>query len=142
VFSTFGVTHVAMIADVSVDENDQIHVHRVVCAVNCGLAVNPDNVKAQIEGGIVFGLSAALYGEITLEGGAVQQTNFHDYPILRLDAMPEIEVHILPSESKPTGIGEMGVPPIAPAIANAIFALTGKRLRRIPFTPEALRATP
>ncbi len=140
VFSTFGVTHVAMIADVSVDENDQVHVHRIVSAVDCGTAVNPDNVKAQIESGIAFGLSAALYGEITVEGGAVQQTNFHDYPILRLDAMPEVEVYVLSSDAAPTGIGEMGVPPVAPAVANAIFALTGKRLRRIPFTPDALRA--
>ena len=142
VFSTFGVTHVAMIADVSVDESDQVHVHRIVCAVDCGTVVNPDTVKAQIEGGIVFGLSAVLYGEITVRGGAVQQSNFHDYPILRFDAMPQIEVHILPSDSSPTGIGEMGVPPVAPAVSNAIFAATGKRLRKLPFTPDALRSAP
>jgi isoquinoline 1-oxidoreductase beta subunit len=142
VFSTFGVTHVAMIADVSVDESDQVHVHRIVCVVDCGTVVNPDTVKAQIEGGIVFGLSAALYGEITVRGGAVQQSNFHDYPILRFDAMPQIEVHILPGDSLPTGIGEMGVPPVAPAIANAIFAATGKRLRKLPFTPDALQSAP
>jgi isoquinoline 1-oxidoreductase beta subunit len=142
VFSTFGVTHVAMIADVSVDESDQVRVHRIVSAVDCGTVVNPDTVKAQIEGGIAFGLSAALYGEITVKGGAVEQHNFHDYPILRFDAMPQVEVYILPSSSSPSGIGEMGVPPVAPAIANAIFAATGKRLRKLPFTPEALRSAP
>jgi len=139
-FATFGVTHVAQVADVSVDTNGNVHVNRVVCAVNCGLAINPDTVKAQIEGGIVFGLTAALKSGIIIENGRVQHSNFHDYPILRMDEMPVIEVHIIPSEKKPTGIGEMGVPPIAPAVANAVYAATGKRVRHLPIVPEDLTA--
>lgn len=136
--STFSVTHVAMVAEVSV-ENGEVRVHRVVCAVDCGTAVNPDTVEAQMEGGIAFGLSALLHGEITLENGRVQQSNFHDYPVLRMDEMPAVEVYIVPSDAAPTGIGEMGVPPIAPAVLNAVFAATGLRLRRIPIRPEDLR---
>jgi isoquinoline 1-oxidoreductase beta subunit len=134
--ATFGVTHVADVAEVSVDSQGEVRVERVVCAVNCGKAVNPDNVKAQMESGMVFGLTAALMGGVTVEKGRIKQTNFHDAPILRMDQMPKIEVYIVESENIPTGIGEMGVPPIAPAVANAIFAATGKRLRRIPFRPE------
>ena len=105
----------------------------MVCAVDCGIAVNPDNVRAQMEGGIGFGLSAALYGAITLKNGAVEQSNFHDYPVLRIDEMPKVEVHIVPSTDKPTGVGEPGVPPvIAPAVANALAAATGQRLRNLP----------
>ena len=100
-----------------------------MCAVDCGIAVNPDVVRAQMEGGIGFGLSAALYGEITLKDGAVEQSNFHDYPVLRIDEMPEVDVHIVPSAEKPTGVGEPGVPPIAPAVANALAAATGQRVR-------------
>lgn len=135
VYSTFNVTHVAHVVEVSVDDQGNVQVQRVVCAVDCGRVVNPDTVKMQMEGGIVFGLSAALYGEITVENGEVQQTNFNDYPVLRFDAMPVVEVYIVESDRNPTGVGEMGVPPIAPALANAIFAATGKRLRRIPFRP-------
>jgi len=130
-YSTFSVTHVAQVVEVSV-ENGKVRVHRVVCAVNCGRVINPDAVKAQMEGGIVFGLSAALYGEITVEGGRVTQSNYHDYPILRFDECPEIEVYIVDSDKGPTGTGEMGVPPAAPALMNAIFAATGKRIRRFP----------
>jgi isoquinoline 1-oxidoreductase beta subunit len=101
--------------------------------------VNPDTVRAQMEGGIVFGLTATLKAGITIENGRVQQSNFHDYPLLRMDEMPAIEVHIVPSDERPTGIGEMGVPPVAPAVANAVFAATGKRVRRIPIQPEDLR---
>jgi isoquinoline 1-oxidoreductase beta subunit len=109
-----------------------IRVHRVVCAVDCGRAINPTTIRAQMEGGIAFGLSAALYGQITLEHGRVQQSNFHDYPVLRLDAMPVVEVHIVPSSAPPSGIGEPGTPLVAAALCNALFALTGRRLRSLP----------
>lgn len=125
-------SYVAQVAEVSVDKNGAIRVHRVVCAVDCGRVVNPDTVKAQMEGGIIFGLTAALKDEITLDRGRVQQRNFHDYPMLRINEAPEIEVYIVPSTENPTGVGEPGVPPVAPALANAIFAATGKRIRRLP----------
>jgi isoquinoline 1-oxidoreductase beta subunit len=108
-------------------------VERVVCAVDCGIAVNPDVIRAQMEGGIGFGLGAALFGEITLEKGRVQQSNFHDYRSLRIDDMPKVEVHVVPSSEPPTGVGEPGVPLVAPAAANAYFHLTGQRVRRLPF---------
>ena len=122
---------VAEVADVSVD-GGRVRVHKVVCAVDCGIAINPWNVEAQMESAIIFGLTAALHGELTLENGRVQQSNFHDYPVLRMDETPEIEVHIVKSSEPPTGVGEPGVPPIAPAVANALFALTGKRIRKLP----------
>ncbi len=125
-------SYVGQVAEVSVDKDGMPHVHRVVCAVDCGRVINPDSVKAQMEGGIVFGLTAALKDAITLEGGRVQQRNFHDYPMLRINEAPEIEVHIVTSNEAPTGVGEPGVPPVAPAVANAIFAATGKRIRRLP----------
>jgi isoquinoline 1-oxidoreductase subunit beta len=125
-------SYVAQVAEVSVDKKGAVRVHRMVCAVDCGRVVNPDTVKAQMEGGIDFGLTAALKGEITLDRGRVQQRNFHDYEMLRINEAPEIEVHIVPSEEKPTGVGEPGVPPVAPAVANAIFAATGKRVRKLP----------
>jgi isoquinoline 1-oxidoreductase beta subunit len=124
-------TYVAQIAEVSVD-NGKVRVHRVVCAVDCGPVVNPLTVEAQMQSGIVFGLSAALHGELTLKNGRVQQSNFHDYPALRLPETPQLEVHIVPSTDKMGGCGEPGTPPIAPAVANAVFALTGKRLRQLP----------
>jgi len=114
-------------------------VHRVVCAVDCGRVVNPDTVKAQMEGGIIFGLSAALKGAITLDKGRVEQRNFHDYQMLRMHEAPEIEVHIVPSTEPPTGVGEPGVPPVAPAVANAIFAATGRRIRRLPIHAAELQ---
>lgn len=138
--ATFGVTHVAYVAEVSVDEDGKVHVHRVVAAVDCGQVVNPDNVAAQIEGGIAFGLTAALKAEATLKDGRIQQSNFHDYPILQINEMPLVEVYIVESNERPSGMGEMGVPPIAPAVANAIFAATGKRIRHIPIRAEDLRA--
>jgi len=104
----------------------------MVCAVDCGMVVNADNVTAQMQSGIAFGLTAALKAQATIKNGRVQQTNFHDYPILRMDEMPVIEVYIVPSDRPPSGIGEMGVPPVAPAVANAVFAATGKRIRHIP----------
>jgi isoquinoline 1-oxidoreductase beta subunit len=132
-------SYVAQVAEVSVDEDGTVHVHRVVAAVDCGRVVNPDTVKAQIEGGIIFGLTAALKTEITLDKGRVQQRNFHDYPMMRMFEAPEIEVYIVPSTDKPTGVGEPGVPPVAPAVVNAIFAATGKRVRRLPIKAEDLR---
>jgi isoquinoline 1-oxidoreductase beta subunit len=140
VFSTWGASHVAMVAEVSV-EAGQVRVHRVVCGVDCGLVVNPDGVIAQIEGGVVFGLSALLHQEITLDKGRVQQSNFHDYPILRLDETPQIEVYLVESTATvPSGIGEMADPVIAPAVANAIYQITGKRIRQIPIRPADLQA--
>jgi isoquinoline 1-oxidoreductase beta subunit len=130
VHESFG-SAVAQAAEVSVD-GGRIRVHRVVCAVDCGPVVNPDGVEAQMQSGVVFGLSAALYGEITFRDGQVEQSNFHDYPVLRLADMPRIEVRIAKSNEKMGGIGEPGTPPIAPAVANAVFALTGKRLRSLP----------
>jgi len=138
--ATFGVTHVAYVAEVSVDEDGKVHVHRVVAAVDCGQVVNPDNVAAQIEGGIAFGLTATLKAEATLKDGRIQQSNFHDYPILQMNEMPLVEVYIVESDQGPSGMGEMGVPPIAPAVANAVFAATGKRIRHIPIRPEDLKA--
>jgi isoquinoline 1-oxidoreductase beta subunit len=107
-------------------------VHRVVAAVDCGRVVNPSIVEAQIEGGIVYGLTAALKGEITIEHGRVKQSNFHDYSMLRMSEMPAVEVHIVPSTESPTGVGEPGTPPIAPAVANAIRAATGAPVRSLP----------
>jgi isoquinoline 1-oxidoreductase beta subunit len=107
-------------------------VHRVVCAIDCGTVVNPGIVAQQMESGIVFGLTAALHGRIDIEHGAVRQSNFPDYPMLRLADCPAIETHIVPSTRAPCGVGEPGVPPIAPALANALFALTGTRLRSLP----------
>ena len=139
-YATFGRTHVAQVAEVTVKPSGNLHVSRVVCAVKCGTVVNPDTVMAQIQGGIVFGLTAALKAEITVKNGRVEQSNYHDHPILRMDEMPVIEVHIVPSDNPPSGIGEMGVPPIAPAVANAIYAATGKRIRSLPIRAEELAA--
>jgi isoquinoline 1-oxidoreductase subunit beta len=130
---------VAQVAEASVSPAGEVRIHKVVCAVDCGRAVNPSTVEAQMESGIVFGLSAALYGAITLKNGRVEQSNFHDYPVLRIDAMPVIEVHIVPSSEAPSGIGEPGVPPVAPAVANAVFVATGKRIRRLPIDPSELK---
>jgi isoquinoline 1-oxidoreductase beta subunit len=132
VAESFG-SYVAQVVDVSVDQG-AIKVERVICAVDCGTAVNPDVIKAQMEGGIGYGLSAILKGEITLKDGVVEQTNFDGYEVLHLDEMPEVEVHILPSKEGPTGVGEPGVPPIGPAVANAVFAATGKRIRLLPMS--------
>jgi isoquinoline 1-oxidoreductase beta subunit len=134
-------TYVAEVAEVSVEEDGTLHVHRVVCAIDCGIVINPDEVTAQMEGGIVMGLTAALKGEITLEKGRVVQNNFDAYPLLTMREMPKVEVHIVPSTEAPTGVGEPGLPPIAPAVANAIFAATGKRIRRLPIRPDDLSAT-
>jgi isoquinoline 1-oxidoreductase beta subunit len=130
VHESFG-SAVSQAAEVSVDKG-RIRVHRVACAVDCGPVVNPDGVEAQMQSGIVYGLSAALYGQITLRDGRVEQSNFHDYPVLRMLDMPRVEVRIVRSNEKMGGVGEPGTPPIAPAVANAVFALTGTRLRRLP----------
>ncbi|MEJ2175921.1 MAG: molybdopterin-dependent oxidoreductase [bacterium] len=125
---------VAQVADVSLDDIGKPKVHRVVCVIDCGTAVNPGIIAQQMEGGIVFGLTAALFGQIDIRAGRVRQTNYPDYPLLGLAATPEIETYIVPSSAPPTGVGEPGVSPIAPAVANALFALTGKRLRNLPLT--------
>jgi isoquinoline 1-oxidoreductase beta subunit len=125
-------SYVAEVAEVTVNADGSFKVDRVVCAVDCGVAINPDQVKAQMEGGVGFGLAAALHSAITFKDGRVEQSNFHDYPALRINEMPKVEVHIVPSVQAPTGVGEPGVPPIAPAVANAIFNATGKRVRSLP----------
>jgi isoquinoline 1-oxidoreductase beta subunit len=135
---SFG-SFLAQVAEVSVDKNGKVRVHRVVCAIDCGRVVNPDTIEAQMEGGIVFGLSAALYGAITLKNGRVEQSNFHNYPLLRMNEMPKVEVYIVPSREALGGVGEPGVPPIAPAVANAVFAATGKRIRSLPIRPDMLK---
>jgi isoquinoline 1-oxidoreductase beta subunit len=123
---------VAQVAEVAVSDSGEVRVQRLVCAVDCGIVVNPDTVKAQIEGGAIFGVSGALYGEVTLEKGRVQQSNFHDVRVLRINEAPAIEVHLVRSGEAPGGIGEPGTAVTAPAIANAIFAATGKRFRKLP----------
>ncbi len=122
----------AQVAEVSVSADGSVRVHRVVCAVDCGPTVNVGQIEAQLQGGIVYGLTAALYGEITIERGRVKQSNFTDYPMMHINEMPVVEVHVVPSDDKQGGIGEPSVGPIAPAVGNAIFAATGKRVRRLP----------
>ncbi|HSR36107.1 MAG TPA: molybdopterin cofactor-binding domain-containing protein, partial [Desulfurivibrionaceae bacterium] len=132
---------VAQVAEVTI-ENNKIKVPRVVCAVDCGQVVNPDTIAAQMQSAIYFGMAAALHGSITFKNGRVEQSNFHDYKMPRLAEMPAVEVHIMPSKEKPGGIGEPGVPPIAPAIANAVFAATKTRLRAMPLTMAPPPAAP
>jgi isoquinoline 1-oxidoreductase beta subunit len=134
-------TYIAQVAEVTVAKDGSVRVERVVVAIDCGQVINPDMVKAQMEGGIVFGLTATLYGEITFEGGQTQQSNFNNYLMMRINEMPRVEVHIVPSHEPPGGCGEPPVPSIAPAVANAIFAATGKRLRRLPFQTQELAQT-
>jgi isoquinoline 1-oxidoreductase beta subunit len=138
VHKSFG-TYVAQVAEISLKPNVGLKVERVVCAVDCGIPVNPNVIRAQIEGGVGYGLGAILKGEITLDGGRVVQGNFDDYPVLTIDEMAVVEVHIVPSAERPTGVGEPGVPPIGPAVANAVFAATGKRIRVLPFSRNELR---
>ena len=122
---------VAQVAEVSVTEG-QIRVHRVVCAIDCGTVVNPDTVAQQVESSVLYGLSAALFGKIDIVGGVVQQSNFPAYPLVTLAQAPQVDTHIVPSTRPPAGVGEPAVPPVAPAVGNALFALTGKRLRALP----------
>jgi len=129
----------AQVAEVSVARDGKVKVHRVVAAIDSGWVVNPDTVAAQIEGAIYYGLNAALYGEITIRNGRVEQRNFNDYKMARMDEMPKVEVHILEGKGEQGGAGEPGTNPIAPAVCNAIFAATGKRIRKLPIKPEMLR---
>jgi isoquinoline 1-oxidoreductase beta subunit len=129
----------AHIAEVEVSRDGTVRVRRVVCAVDCGISVNPDTIQAQIQSAVMFGLTAALYGEITLKDGRVAQSNFDTYQILRMNEAPAVEVYIVPSREAPGGMGEAGTSAIVPAVANAIFAATGKRLRKMPIDPAALK---
>jgi isoquinoline 1-oxidoreductase beta subunit len=126
---------VCQVAEVSIVAG-QVKVHRVTCALDCGTIVHPDLVTAQVEGAILFGLSAALFGEVNIDGGKVRQSNFHDYRVARMPDSPVIDVHLMPRDAPPGGVGEVGTPPIAPAVANAVFTLTGKRVRRLPIVLE------
>src|ERR1700741_4004912 len=132
-------TYMAQVAEVEVAKDGAIRVRRVVCAVDCGTVVNPDTVQAQIQSGIIFGATAALYGEITLKNGRVEQTNFDTYQMIRINEAPAIEVHLVKNTERPGGMGEAGTSAIVPAIANAIFAATGKRLRKMPVDADALK---
>jgi len=135
IHESFG-SFVAIIAEVSI-QDEKVRVHKVDCAIDCGLAVNPDGVRAQMEGGIVFGISMALYGELTFSKGRVQQHNFYDYPIARMNDAPEINVYIVDSTEKMGGAGECFVPPTAPAIANAVFKATGRLIFDLPFSKRS-----
>ncbi|HJQ65927.1 MAG TPA: molybdopterin cofactor-binding domain-containing protein, partial [Gemmatimonadales bacterium] len=128
----FGETRVAEVAEVSVHPDGGVRVHRVVCAVDAGIVINPDTVESQTQSNVVYGLTATLYGEITLDRGRVVQSNFNQYPMLRMAEMPVIDVHLVPNDAPPSGVGEAALPPIAPAVCNAIYAATGKRIRRLP----------
>ncbi|UTH36420.1 xanthine dehydrogenase family protein molybdopterin-binding subunit [Pseudomonas sp. KHPS1] len=138
VHESFG-SFVAQVAEVTVKADGSYRLDRVVCAVDCGIAINPDVIRAQMEGGIGFALAAARHSAITLKEGRIEQSNFHDFQVLRMNEMPRVEVHIVPSAANPTGVGEPGVPPLAPALANALFAATGVRLRKLPF-PAQIKA--
>ena len=135
---SFAGSYVAIVAEVAVDADGSVTVKRVACAIDCGTAVNPDGVRAMAEGGINFALTPVLSGEITIADGAVAESNFNDYQVLRINQAPEIEVYLVPSSEPPAGMGETCVPPVAPAVANAVFAATGKRLRRLPIDPSLL----
>lgn len=137
VFGTF----MAQLAQVSVDKAGKVLVERVVCAVDCGIVVNPDTVQAQIQSAIVYGLTAALFGEITIRNGRVVQGNFHDYRALYINETPPIDVYIIDSNESPGGMGEPGTSASPPAVTNAIFAATGVRLRKLPIDPALLKAT-
>jgi len=133
-------TYMAQVAEVEVSRDGAVRVRRVVCAVDCGTVINPDTVQAQIESAVIFGITAALHGEITLKDGRVEQTNFDTYQMLRMNEAPAIEVHIVQSSEPPGGMGEAGTSAIVPAVVNAIFAATGKRLRKLPVDGSALKA--
>ena len=135
----FGETYIAQVAEVSVSNEGNVRVQRVVCAIDCGTMVNPDTVKAQMESGIIFGITAALFGEITIKNGRVEQSNFDDYRVLRINEVPVIDVHLVKSAKAPGGVGEPGTSAVMPAVANAIFAATGKRIRKLPIDSAQLR---
>ena len=136
--NAFG-TYMAQVAEVEVTEDGAVRVRRVVCAVDCGTVVNPDTVEAQIQSAVMFGVTAALYGEVTVKNGRIEQANFDSYPMLRMNEAPAVEVHIVQSSEAPGGMGEAGTSAIVPAVTNAIFATTGKRLRKLPVDPDVLR---
>jgi isoquinoline 1-oxidoreductase beta subunit len=133
-------THLAEVAEVSIGDDGEVHVDRVVAVVDCGIVVNPDTVEAQLQSGIIFGITAVLWGEITLKNGRVEQTNFDDYKMLRIDQAPKIEIEIVKSGEPPGGLGEPGTSALAPAVLNAVYAATGMRFRKYPIKPELLRA--
>ena len=135
--ASFG-SYVAQVAEISINNDGKVSVHKVTCAVDCGQTVNPFIVKTQMESSIAYGLSATLKGKITIKNGQVVQSNFHDFDVLRIDEMPDVDVHIVQSSELPGGVGEPGLPPIAPAVCNAVFAATGKRVRKLPIKPEYL----
>ena len=130
-------SYLAQVAEVEVSKDGTVRVRRVVCAVDCGTVVNPDTVRAQIQSAIIFGITAALHGQITLKGGRVEQSNFHDYLMLRMNEAPAIEVYIVNSAEPPGGMGEAGTSAIVPAVTNAIYAATGKRVRKLPVGQQA-----
>jgi isoquinoline 1-oxidoreductase beta subunit len=132
-------SYMAHVAEVEVSNDGGVRVRRVVCAVDCGTAVNPDTIEAQLQSAVNFGITAALHGEITLKNGRVEQSNFDNYEILRIDRAPAVEVHIVRNSEPPGGMGEAGTSAIVPAVANAIFAATGKRLRKMPVDSAALK---
>jgi len=136
--NVFG-SYQAHVAEVEVSKDGTVRVHRVVCAADCGTVVNPDTVQAQIQSGVIFGTTAALYGEITLKNGRVEQGNFDTYQMIRINEAPAIEVHVVKSSEPPGGMGETGTSAVVPAIANAVFAATGKRLRKMPIDAGALK---
>jgi isoquinoline 1-oxidoreductase beta subunit len=133
-------TYMAQVAEVEVASDGAVRVRRVVCAVDCGIAVNPDTIRAQIQSGIIFGITAALHGQITLKDGRVQQSNFHDYQMLRMNEAPAIEVYIVNSTEAPGGMGEAGTSLVPAAVTNAIFDATGKRIRKLPVADQAALA--
>jgi isoquinoline 1-oxidoreductase subunit beta len=134
-------SYCAQVAEVSVSDKGEVHVQRVVCAVDPGHVVNPDTIDAQVESAVVYGLTAALYGDITIRNGRVQQSNFHDYPMLRIHEMPKVEAYAVPSGGFWGGMGEPPLPPLAPAVCNAVFAATGKRVRSLPLKQHDLRSS-
>jgi isoquinoline 1-oxidoreductase beta subunit len=141
VHNTFG-SFMSQIAEVTVAEDGEVHVDRVVCVVDTGVAVNPDTIVAQMQSGIIFGITAVLWGEITLEKGRVEQSNFDDYRMLRMNEVPIIEVEVVKSSADPGGIGEPGTSALAPAVLNAVYAATGVRLRKLPIDPDLLKSAP
>jgi len=129
------LSHCSNVTEVSLDARGRVHVDRIVFALDCGITINPDLVRAQVEGGLLFGLSAAAWGEVVLgDGGEIVTTNFDRYPLVRMRSVPQMEVHLIESGEQPTGVGEVAVPSVAPAMANAIAALTGTRIRELPFS--------
>ena len=132
------LSYVASVVEVAVSDSGDLTIPRVDMVMDCGLYVNPDRIRSQLEGAVVYGLSLALYGEITAKQGAIVQSNYHDYPVMRIGAAPETHVHIVESQALSGGVGEPGQPPVAPALCNAIYAATGKRIRELPVSKHNL----